>query len=902
MTGHHVPRKFGWDCHGLPVEFEIDKALNIKTKTEREEFGLAKYNAECRSIVMRYSEAWEKTVNRMGRWIDFKNDYKTLDPSFMESVWWVFKTIYDKGHVYRGCKIMPYSNACNTVLSNFEAGLNYKEDVLDPAIYINFPLVSDPEVAFLAWTTTPWTLPTNLALCVNPDFDYVKIKDVKTGKLYILAECRLYALYGLKPPVAEGDAKPKDAKKKDKKKKVNNKNAKKDDGAEIAENEGAEEEEKEEALPFEIISKLKGKDLEGTDYTPLFDYYQERKEDGCFKVVCDKFVTSDAGTGIVHCAPAYGADDYEVCRRYNIVKPDDPAVSVDENGFFLDKVADYKGQYVKDADKQIIRDLKDKGRVFKIAQIRHSYPYCWRSNTPLIYKAVNQWFIGVTQFKDRLIANNKKSEWVPKPIQEGRFHNWLADANDWCFSRDRFWGNPIPLWISDDGEEVVCVGSIQELKDLSGIQDITDIHRESIDHITIPSKLGKGQLKRIPEVFDCWFESGAMPYASVGYPNKLSEQDFKKIFPADFIGEGLDQTRGWFYTLNVLATALFDETPYKNLIVNGLVLAEDGSKMSKSKKNYPDPQEVIDSYGADAIRLYLMNSPLVKADSLRFAKSGVYDVLKRVFLPWFNVLRFLLQNIQRWEEKNGQSWKFDEELFKDIKNFDNTTDRWILASNQELIKLVRKELDAYRLSTVLDKKLVFLEELSNWYLKLNRNRLKGSVGENDWNKSLNTLFYVLINSVILMAPYVPFIVESFYQNLRKCLKEGSNLAEESVHFLIIPEFNPALVDTNLVSTIERTQRIIVCARNIRDKAKIPVKQGVKSAKIVCLDQKTLDDLKEVEQYLVEEINVDTIEYSTDYKTFMKYKLEPNHKLLGEKFKTEYGPSKPPSVFPNLLSP
>jgi isoleucyl-tRNA synthetase len=314
-----------------------------------------------------------------------------------------------------------------------------------------------------------------------------------------------------------------------------------------------------------------------------------------------------------------------------------------------------------------------------------------------------------------------------------------------------------------------------------------------------------------------------MPYASVGYPNKISEDEFKKIFPADFIGEGLDQTRGWFYTLNVIATALFDETPYKNLIVNGLVLAEDGSKMSKSKKNYPDPSEVISLYGADSIRLYLMNSPLVKADKLKFSKPGVYDVLKRVFIPWFNVLRFLLQNIQRWEETNYQSWKFDESLFTDIKNFDNTMDRWILASNQELIKLVRQELDAYRLSTVLEKKLDFLEQLSNWYVKLNRNRLKGSSGLEDWNKSLNTLFYVLMNSVVLMAPYVPFIVESFYQNLRKCLKTGSALNEDSIHFLLIPEFNVNLVDENLVSTIDRMQRIIACARNIRDKAKIPVK-------------------------------------------------------------------------------
>ena len=889
MTGHHVPRRFGWDCHGLPIEHTIDKDLGLETKKQREEFGLREYNEECRSIVMTYAESWRKIITRFGRWIDFDDDYKTLDSSFMESVWWVFKTIYDKGHVYRGCKVMPYSNACNTTLSNFEAALNFKENILDPAIYITFPLVEDSEVSFIAWTTTPWTLPTNLVLCVNPNFEYVKFKDTATGKIYIVAECRLKALYGIKDNKKGG--KKKGGKKKKKKAKRKAKKGQ-DHGEEIQENQGEEKAAADpNALPFEILEKYKGTDLEGKEYTPLFEYYIERKADGCFKVVCDTYVEDSTGTGIVHCAPAYGEDDYRVCRKYNLIKPDDPGVSVDDNGHFIDKVTDYAGQYVKDADAQIMKDLKERGRLFKKSQIRHSYPFCWRSDTPLIYKAVDQWFIDVSNFKDKLVENNKKTTWVPEPIQTGRFHNWLSNANDWCISRDRFWGNPIPLWVSEDGEEVVCVGSIAELKELSGVEDITDLHRENIDHITIPSKQGKGDLKRIPEVFDCWFESGSMPYASVGYPNNFSEEEFQKIFPADFIGEGLDQTRGWFYTLMVLGTALFDKAPWQNLIVNGMVLAEDGAKMSKSKKNYPDPMDVVNNYGADAIRLYLMNSPLVKADKLKFSEKGVNEVVKTTFIPWFNVCRFLLQNIQRWEESTGQSFKYDESLFNDLNNFDNVMDRWIIAASQELIKFVRQELDNYRLYTVLEKKLNFLEQLSNWYVKLNRDRLKGSETEEDWVKSLNVLFNVLLNSSILMGPYVPFIVESFYQNLRLCLKEDSALLEDSIHFLLIPEYNEALIDTELIDVVDKMQRIIQSVRTIRDNNKVPVKQGVQGVKIVCLDNNTLEAMKKVENYVQTEINVETVEYTSDFEAFMKYKLEPNHKLLGERHKSEYGKSK-----------
>ena len=493
--------------------------------------GVANYNDKCRSVVMKYSGEWRRIITRLGRWIDFEKDYKTMDLKYMQSVWWIFKEIYKQGLVYKGCKIMPYSNACNTALSNFEAGQDYR-DVTDPAIVCSFPLVEDPETHLCIWTTTPWTLPTNFAVCVNPEFDYVKVRDFKRNKVLIIAECRLSELYNVKK---EGDAE-KPAEKKKPKKKNNKQKGKVDAGVEVKEE--VEELPANDEPEFEILERFKGITLEGKEYVPLFDYYTERREDGCFRVVCDPYVTSSDGTGLVHCSPAYGDDDYKVCLKYKMIKSSDPGISVDDNGCFLPKVKDFAGQFIKDADKNIIKNLKSRDRVVKDSQCKHSYPFCNRSGTPLIYKAVSTWFINVIDLKDKLIANNKKAYWVPNFAKEGRFASWLENATDWCFSRSRCWGNPIPLWVSEDGEEVVCVGSIEELEQLTGATGIKDLHREFVDNLTIPSKMGKGPLRRIDDVFDCWFESGSMPMASFGYPFDISEEDFNKRFPADFIGEG----------------------------------------------------------------------------------------------------------------------------------------------------------------------------------------------------------------------------------------------------------------------------------------------------------------------------------------------------------------------------
>ncbi|KAL6188962.1 hypothetical protein ACLB2K_040352 [Fragaria x ananassa] len=536
-----------------------------------------------------------------------------MDLNFMESVWWVFAQIYDKGLVYKGFKVMPYSTGCKTPLSNFEANQDYK-DVPDPEVMVAFPILGDSdEASFVAWTTTPWTLPSHLALCVNANFTYLKVRNKYSKQVYVVAESRLSALPNDKPKenVPNGSV---DSKK-------SNSKSKGSSGG------------KKEAVDssYEVLQKMLGASLVGTKYEPPFDYFKEFS-DVAFRVVADNYVTDDSGTGIVHCAPAFGEDDYRVCLENKVInKGETLIVAVDEDGCFTEKITDFSKCYVKNADKDIIEAVKRKGRLVKSGTIMHSYPHCPRSKTPLIQRAVPSWFIRVEQLKEKLLENNKQTYWVPDFVKEKRFHNWLENARDWAVSRSRFWGTPLPVWISEDGEEIEVMDSIKKLEERSGVK-VFDLHRHNIDHITIPSRRGAqfGVLRRIDDVFDCWFESGSMPYAYIHYPFENVEL-FEKNFLGNFVAEGLDQTRGWFYTLMVLFTALFGKPAFQNLICNGLVLAEDGKKMSKSLKNYPPPIDVIDQYGADAVRLCLINSPVVRAEPLRFKKEGVYGVVKDVF-------------------------------------------------------------------------------------------------------------------------------------------------------------------------------------------------------------------------------------------------------------------------------
>lgn len=808
MKGYYVSRRFGWDCHGLPVENEIEKAKELSGASAIEAFGIGAFNEECRKIVLRYTEEWKQTVNRMGRWVCFENTYHTMDLSFMESVWWVFGQLYEKGLVYEGFKVMPFSARLGTPLSNFEANLNYKE-VDDPSLTVKMELADEPGTYLLVWTTTPWTLPSNLAVMAKKEMEYVKIKELKSGYNFILAKARL-GIYFKNPE------------------------------------------------EYQILSTFLGDTLEGRRYVPLFSYYANRAEQKAFRVLLEESISAEDGTGLVHCAPAFGEVDFYACAREGIelVNP------VDQNGKFTEEVPDYAGLFVKDADKEIIRRLKAEDKVFHHGQIRHRYPFCWRSDTPLIYKAVSTWFVSVEKIKEKMLAVNEQIHWVPDHIKHGRFGKWLENARDWAISRNRYWGTPIPIWRSEDGE-ILVISSIQELEEKTG-QKITDLHRHFIDQLEI-FHVGK-VFRRILQVFDCWFESGSMPYAQDHYPFENKEGMDKK-FPADFIAEGLDQTRGWFYTLTVLATALFNKPAFKNVIVNGIILAEDGQKMSKRLKNYPEPSVVIDRYGADAVRLYLLSSPAVYAEDLRFSERGVELILRQALIPFWNAFVFLSTYAKIYD------WQVKKEDFAAPKA---EIDRWILSKLQGVVAQVTQNLDAYLLHSAVEPFIGFIDQLTNWYIRRNRSRFWSDKASQDRDEAFETLYTVLMTLTKIAAPFIPFMSDAIYLQLR------AKHSAASVHLCDFPTYQENQRDEVLEKEMGYAQEVVTLGHGLRKEHKLKVRQPLAKAYIISANPDILNSLKAKEHLIGDELNVKKLIFESDETAFVSIVAKPNFRVLGKK--------------------
>ena len=788
MRGYYVPRRIGWDTHGLPVEYAIEKEHGFRGKQDIVKYGIEKFNAECRESVFKYKDIWENMFHRVGRWADYENTYATLDESYIESVWYAFKTIHDKGLVYKDFRSSPYCPRCATPLSNFELNQGYQDNIEDPSLFVKFKL-TDEDAYLLGWTTTPWSLPGNAAIAVKPEAEYVYVElkdDDGQTETVIVARERLEALS---------------------------------------------------VETYSIKRELKGRDLVGKSYEPPFglsnlEDYDNRSN--LYKVWPAEFVSTKDGSGVLHVAPAFGEDDLLLGKDNNI-----PVLhTIDDNGKVKTDAGlpeEFAGKFFKSADEPIIAHLTKENKVYAAETIKHTYPFCWRCNTPLLYYATDSWMVKVTEVKDQLIKDNQQINWVPGHIKDGRFGKWLENVRDWAISRNRFWGAPLPVWVTDDGE-ITVIGSVEELKQRAvDPTKVGDLHRPFIDDIEIKTDSGK-IARRIPEVFDCWFESGAMPYAQDHYPFEHKEQ-WEQRFPAEFIAEAIDQTRGWFYTLHVLSTALFDKPAFQNVICSGWIVAADGEKLSKRKKNYAPMDDVFEQYGVDSLRFFLAGSPLVNGEDARFSTDFLRDVQRKIFMTLNNIFSFY----KLYADVDG--YKPSDPLVE--PHSDNILDRWMLSRLNETVEAVTKAMDDYRLDKATRPLADLLDDSSNWYVRRSRRRFWKSEDDADKNQAYATLHYTLLRLCQLLAPIAPFLPDHLWQQLAA----GTNLPQ-SVHLSDWPQGGN--IDKELVAEMARARGYIVDGLAQRAEAKIKVRQPLQSV--------TVPDLPDIyKEIIAEELNVKEVQ-------------------------------------------